>query len=383
MKKRKILVVFGTRPEVIKLFPVIEELKKFKKEVVLKVCLTAQHREMLDPFLKNFRIKPDYDLNIMLKNQSPSKVASLVFDRLEPVLKKERPDYLVIQGDTTTVAAAAMTAFYNRVKIAHVEAGLRTFDKWRPFPEEINRRLAGTMADLHFAPTRRAKENLIKEGIPENTIYVTGNPVIDSLYWIDKQISKGHRLSQNFSWLPPEPRKLLLITCHRRENFGRPLKNICRALKTLSKKYKNEVYLIYPVHLNPNVQKPVYQLLSGIKNIMLLPPLDYFSLVYLIRHSYLVLTDSGGIQEEAPSLGKPVLVLREVTERPEAVEAGTVKIVGTDYRKVTQAAIELIENRRKYEKMARAVNPYGDGKASRRIVAILLGKPYSSFRAEY
>lgn len=383
MKRKKFLVVFGTRPEVIKLFSVIQELKKFRKEAVIKICVTAQHREMLDSFLREFRIKPDYDLKIMLKNQSPSKVASLVFDRLEPVLKREKPDYLVIQGDTTTVAAAAMTAFYNRVKIAHVEAGLRTFNRWQPFPEEINRQIAGILADIHFAPTRRARENLIQEGIPKNRIYITGNPVIDSLQSISQQIFEGRRLSSSLQRLTLDTRKWLLVTCHRRENFGRPLENICKALRVLSKKYKNKILIIYPVHLNPQVRRPVYQWLSGIENIMLLPPLDYFSLVYLVRLSYLVLTDSGGIQEEAPSLGKPVLVLREVTERPEAVEAGTVRIVGTDSRKVIQVTTELIEDRREYERMAKAVNPYGDGKASRRIAAILLGKPFRPFRGKY
>lgn len=367
----KFLIIFGTRPEVIKLFPVIRGLKKYK-DADVKICATAQHREMLDQFLEFFNITPDYDLDIMAENQTPSYVASQIFAKLGPVLKKKKPNYVIIQGDTTTVAAASMCAFYNRVKVAHVEAGLRTFNKWLPFPEEINRKIAGVVADIHFAPTKRAKQNLIKEGVNEKDIYITGNPVIDSLQYVVKKI-ENEKNSEFKEIVLENDKKLILVTAHRRENIGEPLKNICYALKAISEIYDREILIVYPVHLNPNVWNTVHDILDGNKNIKFIPPVDYFQLVYLMKESYLVLTDSGGIQEEAPSLGKPVLVLREVTERPEAVEAGTVKLVGTDKERIVRETVKLMEDKKEYEKMARAVNPYGDGKAGDRIAKILMG----------
>ncbi|MGC8810744.1 MAG: non-hydrolyzing UDP-N-acetylglucosamine 2-epimerase [bacterium] len=381
----KILSVFGTRPEAIKMAPVIRELQSRSQvqPVGVKVCVTAQHREMLDQVLRLFEITPDYDLDIMEENQTPTQVASGVLARLEPILQKEKPDWVLVQGDTTTVTAASLAAFYTGVKLGHVEAGLRTQDKWRPFPEEINRRVAGVIADLHFAPTDQASKNLIKEGVPKEKIIVTGNPVIDALQWVSSQPC------------PPEVESLLnaggkilnskfeirniLVTAHRRENFGQPLENICLALQDLINHYNNQLHIIYPVHLNPRVWEPVHNLLSGFPNITLIPPLDYLPLVHLMKRAYLILTDSGGIQEEAPGLGKPVLVLREVTERPEAVEAGTVKVVGTDREKIVAEASLLIDRPEEYGKMAKAVNPYGDGRASQRIVSALLGEQVEPF----
>lgn len=369
----KFLIVFGTRPEVIKLFPVIRELKKYKNADV-KTCGTAQHREMLDQFLNFFKIETDYDLDIMEKDQTPSKVASQVFSKLEPVLQKEKPDYVIIEGDTTTVAATALCAFYNRVKVAHVEAGLRTFNKWLPFPEEINRKVAGAIADIHFAPTKRAKENLIKEGVEKEKIYVTGNTVVDALHYIANSDTNFKNVDLNNLNLSLDDKKLILVTAHRRENFGSPLENICHSLKTISEIYKGEVLIVYPVHLNPNVWEPVHKILSGIDNIKLIPPVDYFTFVYLLKNSYLVITDSGGIQEEAPSFGKPVLVLRDMTERPEGVEAGVAKLVGTDKERIIKEIIKLMEDETEYRKMAKAINPYGDGEASKRIAKILMGE---------
>ncbi len=377
----KILIVFGTRPEVIKLYPVIRALKGYEQAEV-KICVTAQHREMLDQFLNFFHLDPDYDLNIMKKGQTPSNVASEIFAKLEPVLQQERPEYVVVQGDTTTVAATAMCAFYCKVKVAHVEAGLRTFNKWLPFPEEINRKVAGVIADLHFAPTRKAKENLLKEGIDSSRIFVTGNPVVDTLMSIT-------RVKDEFKWdgfedliSSMDGKRLVLVTAHRRENFGPPLLNICTALKTLSEMYRDHLLIVYPVHLNPNVWEPVHDILKGRENIRLIPPVDYFLLVNLMLKSYLILTDSGGIQEEAPTLGKPVLLLREVTERPEAVEAGAVKVVGTDKDRILEHAIRLIEDPEEYNKMAGSINPYGDGRAGERIAKILMGEEIEEWEPE-
>jgi UDP-N-acetylglucosamine 2-epimerase (non-hydrolysing) len=362
---KKFLCVFGTRPEVIKLFPVIKELKS-KKGIEVKVCVTAQHREMLDEFLRFFRIKPDYDLNIMEENQTSPQIGSKVFSKLEKVLKKEKPNCVIVQGDTTTAAISALTAFYNKIKIVHVEAGLRSFNKWSPFPEEINRKIISIVADYHFAPTKKAKENLLKEGIEERKIYVTGNPVIDTLKFILKTKKKNdHPFLKSL-----KGKKIILVTAHRRENFGKPLENICYSLKEISK--LDNIHIVYPVHLNPNVWNTVHRILSKIENISLIKPLDYFSLVSMMKKSYLILTDSGGIQEEAPSLGKPVLVLREVTERPEGIEAGTAKLVGTDKENIIRETLKLLKNKKEYEKMAKAVNPYGDGRASKRIANILL-----------
>ena len=366
----KVLSVFGTRPEAIKMAPVIKELERHSEEIASRVCVTAQHRQMLDQVLNLFKIVPDYDLGVMEDNQSPTQVASAVLARLGPILQQERPDWVLVQGDTTTVAAASLAAFYARVKVGHVEAGLRTHDKWQPFPEEINRRLAGVVADLHFAPTEWARQNLLREDVPSEHIIVTGNPVIDALHWVAKlPYDPSAGSLADIPW----DRRIILVTAHRRENFGKPLENICRALREIAARYRDDVYIIYPVHLNPNVQGPVYRLLDGVPNITLLPPLDYLSFVYLMKRCYLMLTDSGGIQEEAPGLGKPVLVLREVTERPEALEAGTARLAGVEQGRIVAETIRLLEDGDAYRKMACAVNPYGDGRASKMIVQRIVG----------
>jgi len=397
----RVLSVFGTRPEAIKMAPVVRELQKRPDQVESLVCVTAQHRQMLDQVLHLFGIVPDYDLNVMQDNQSPSQVASAVLARLEPILRWERPDWVLVQGDTTTVAAASLAAFYAGVRVGHVEAGLRTHDKRQPFPEEINRRIAGAIADLHFAPTQRARQNLLREGVPQEQVLVTGNPVIDALHWVSRQPpspevaallqragllgGSGPQASDprpgsagNLGPATSNPR-LILVTAHRRENFGRPLQNICYALRDLASRYDGRVHIFYPVHLNPNVWDPAHRLLGDVPNITLTPPLEYLPLVHLMKRATLVLTDSGGIQEEAPGLGVPVLVLREVTERPEAVEAGTVRVVGTDRERIVAEASRLLDDPEEHQRMARAVNPYGDGRASQRIVAALLDEPVEPF----
>lgn len=399
MTAMKVLCIFGTRPEAIKMAPVILELRKHS-EVECKVCVTAQHRQMLDQVLRLFNIVPDYDLNVMEDNQSPAQVAAVVLARLEPILQAEKPDWVLVQGDTTTVAAASLAAFYAKVKVGHVEAGLRTHDKWRPFPEEINRRVAGVIADLHFAPTERARQNLLREGVPANRIVVVGNPVIDALHWViaqpappeicnllrqlgltDEAVVQRSGGAEGGSplHLCTSAPLLILVTAHRRENFGAPLENICLALQEIAVRYQGRVHIVYPVHLNPKVWEPVHRMLGDVPHITLMPPLDYLSIVHLMKHSCLVLTDSGGIQEEAPGLGKPVLVLREVTERPEAVEAGTVRLVGTDRKRIVAEVVRLLEDPIVYQQMARAVNPYGDGRAAQRIVLFLLGEPVEPF----
>lgn len=375
----RILSVFGTRPEAIKMAPVVRELQRYPDRIESLVCVTAQHREMLDQVLGLFAITPDYDLKVMQDNQTPTQVASAVLARLEPVLQQERPDWVLVQGDTTTVAAASLAAFYAGVKVGHVEAGLRTHDKWQPFPEEINRRVAGVIADLHFAPTQRACQNLLCEGVPAEYVVVTGNPVIDALHWVAAQPPGAGILDLDRAACEYDGLKQILVTAHRRENLGRPLENICLALRDLAMHYDGGVHITYPVHLNPSVWEPVHRLLGDVPNITLTPPLDYLPLVHLMKRAYLVLTDSGGIQEEAPGLGVPVLVLREVTERPEAVEAGTVRVVGTDRQRILAEACHLLDDPAAHERVARAVNPYGDGRASQRIVAALLGEPVEPF----
>jgi UDP-N-acetylglucosamine 2-epimerase (non-hydrolysing) len=364
----KILSVFGTRPEAIKMAPVVKELSKHPAQITSRVCVTAQHRQMLDQVLRLFNIVPEYDLDIMQEGQSPAQVAAAVLSKLEQILLDEQPDWVLVQGDTTTVAAASLAAFYAGTRVGHVEAGLRTGDKWQPYPEEINRRVAGVLADLHFAPTEQARRNLLREGVADESILVTGNPVIDALQWVaGLPYDPGAGPLAEVSWT----RQILLVTAHRRENFGKPLENICTALIEIAMHYGDEIQIVYPVHLNPNVQEPVYRLLGKVPNITLLPPLDYQPFVHLMKRCYLVVTDSGGIQEEAPGLGKPVLVLREVTERPEAVEAGTVRVVGTDRAHIVKWTRRLLDDPAEYGRMARAVNPYGDGQAARRIVAAL------------
>jgi len=371
----KTLTVFGTRPEAIKLAPVLTELQKFS-EIESRVCVTAQHREMLDQVLRIFEITPDYDLNLMRPNQSLSQITADALLSLESVIQRERPDVVIAQGDTTTAFVASLAAFYAQIKIARVEAGLRTGNRHSPFPEEINRLLADHLADLHFAPTARAKENLLREGIPSETIFVTGNTVIDALQRVwarvkDRKLPEGFPVpAEILSQIERKEKKLLLITGHRRESFGPEFESICLGLKKIAQGY-SDVVLIYPVHLNPNVRAPVQKILKDQERVFLIEPLDYEQFVWLMGRAYLILTDSGGIQEEAPALGVPVLVMRKVTERPEAIEAGTAKLVGTDAENIFREAARLLENRDAYEQMARAVNPFGDGRAAERIVKIL------------
>ena len=365
----KVLTVFGTRPEAVKLGPVIRELERHPSRIHSRVCVTAQHRDMLDQVLPIFAIRPDYDLDVMQDNQTPTQVASTVLARLEPVLQQERPDWLLVQGDTTTVAAAALAGFYARAQVGHVEAGLRTGDRWQPFPEEINRRVAGAIAERHFAPTRRARDNLLRENVPSDRIVVTGNPGIDALRWITAQPETAE--VRELLLDAPEARTIL-VTAHRRENFGEPLRNICLALRDLVERYAGSVRVVYPVHRNPNVWGPAHELLGDVPHVTLRPPLDYLPNVQLMKRSYLVITDSGGIQEEATGLGIPALVLREVTERPEGVETGALRIVGTERERIVAEAARLLDDRAEYERMACAENPFGDGHAAERIVASLL-----------
>jgi UDP-N-acetylglucosamine 2-epimerase (non-hydrolysing) len=378
----KILSIIGTRPEAIKMAPIIQLLDQQDDSVSNQVCVTAQHREMLDQVLSLFNITPDFDLNIMQKGQSPSQVAASIFLGLDPILTEQKPDWVLVQGDTTTVMAAAIVAFYHRIKIGHVEAGLRSYDKWQPFPEEINRKVAGVVADLHFAPTKLSRSNLLMEGIPEKQILVTGNPVIDALKWVARlplNQDTSPIASDILQKKTPISKRIILVTAHRRENHGKPIEQICQALLDIAKKYQDSVHIIYPVHLNPNIQEPVYRLLGNIQNITLTAPLDYLDLVHIMKAAYLVITDSGGIQEEAPGLGKPVLVLRDVTERPEAIQYGTVRLVGADNGKIVRETTRLLQDENEYHKMARATNPYGDGFASQRIVDALMGRVFEPF----
>jgi UDP-N-acetylglucosamine 2-epimerase (non-hydrolysing) len=389
---KKILVIFGTRPEAIKMAPVVLRLQE-SGDFQVKVAVTAQHRQMLDQVLDIFQIAPDYDLNLMTPNQDLFDVTVRVLTGLKEVLRQELPDLVMVHGDTTTTFAAALSAYYLKIPVGHVEAGLRTRDKHRPYPEEMNRHLTGALSDYHFAPTDWARDNLLAEQVPAERIWVTGNTVIDALQIIASQVTQeenGWRqyFIDNFG-LDLDDKRMVLVTGHRRENFGPGFENICGALHDLAEQCPN-IHIIYPVHLNPQVQRPVYDILtpasasgnSGISlretasgsRISLLPPLEYLPFVYLMSRSYLVLTDSGGIQEEAPSLGKPVLVMREVTERPEGVWAGTVKLVGTDKMLIFQEVCNLLENQQSYQAMAQTQNPYGDGRASNRIVEILSRK---------
>jgi UDP-N-acetylglucosamine 2-epimerase (non-hydrolysing) len=372
-KRIKVLSVLGTRPEAVKLAPVIRALQSHP-EIESSICITAQHREMLDQVLQVFDIHPDFDLNLMRPDQSLADLTAALFTHLDPVLVKKKPDWVFVQGDTTTVMSAAVNAFYRQIRVGHVEAGLRTFDKWQPFPEEINRRIAGTVADLHFAPTTLNRSNLLKEGVPEERIVITGNPVIDAVRWISAQPAPDEitALLRDLDVGSGKTNRLVLITAHRRENFGQPLEQICTAINHLADEYAGKVKFVYPVHLNPNVQQPVYRMLRQNSNITLLPPLDYLPLVHLMRNSTLVLTDSGGIQEEAPGFGIPTLVLRDVTERPEGVDAGVLQLVGTDTDRIIKTVHSLLDDRDAYQKMARAVNPFGDGHAADRIVQALI-----------
>ncbi|HHT9126297.1 MAG TPA: non-hydrolyzing UDP-N-acetylglucosamine 2-epimerase [Candidatus Brocadiia bacterium] len=373
----KIIVVFGTRPEAIKLLPVVKELGKFPEQVRLVVCTTGQHRELLDQMLQTFSVTPDFDLGIMTKNQTLFDIVTKSLTEIKPILDSTHPDLLLVQGDTTTAFACALAAFYEKIPVGHVEAGLRTFDMYYPFPEEMNRKLISGIASLHFAPTENNKKNLLREGVNENSIFVTGNTVIDALFTVLKEKPKESGVGSRESGVKGNNQLKILVTAHRRENFGEPIKNICLALKEIVKRNKN-VEIIYPVHPNPNVEGPVYNILSGQERLNLIQPLDYVPFVNLMNDSYLILTDSGGIQEEAPALGKPVLVLRNETERPEAVEAGTVKIIGTRKDKIISAVELLLNNVAEYDRMARAINPYGDGRASSYIVKTI----FSFFQAK-
>ena len=372
-KKKRILLVFGTRPEAIKMSPVVKEFQKYPDRFKTIVCVTAQHREMLDQVLKIFEIVPDFDLNIMQAGQDLTDVTTRVLTGMRDVLKKTKPDLVLVHGDTTTSMAAALAAFYQKIKVGHVEAGLRTNNMQSPWPEEMNRQVTDRICNYYFAPTELSKQNLIDEKIDQEKIFVTGNTVIDALLMAVEMIKSKNGLENQIIKIIKEKgysvneRNYILVTGHRRENFGEGFLNICKALKEIA--LQNPLLdIVYPVHLNPNVQKPVFDLLSDLPNIYLIAPLDYLPFVYTMQHSYIILTDSGGIQEEAPSLGKPVLVMRDTTERPEAVNAGTAMIVGTNYEKIVMNVSELLNNTSLYKKMAEAHNPYGDGKASQKIV---------------
>ncbi|WP_088330309.1 UDP-N-acetylglucosamine 2-epimerase (non-hydrolyzing) [Lacimicrobium sp. SS2-24] len=371
MRFKKILLVFGTRPEAIKMAPLVLELKKIP-EFDVQVCVTAQHRQMLDQVLQLFDLKPDYDLDLMQPGQDLYDITSRALLGLKTVLSEAKPDLVLVHGDTTTTFAASLAAFYQRIAVGHVEAGLRTGDIYSPWPEECNRKLTGALTALHFAPTQGSADNLLAENVPKNQVHVTGNTVIDALLQVVERIDEDKSLSEDFarqfSFLD-DKKKLILVTGHRRESFGGGFERICQALKTLSD--RGDVQVCYPVHLNPNVKEPVERILSDAKNVHLIAPQDYLPFVYLMSRSYLILTDSGGIQEEAPSLGKPVLVMRDTTERPEAVQAGTVKLVGTDTQLIVEEAARLLDNEEAYSAMSVAHNPYGDGKACARIADII------------
>lgn len=381
---KKILLVFGTRPEAIKMAPLVKEFQKYSEKFKTIVCVTGQHREMLDQVLHIFEIVPDYDLNIMKQGQDLYDVTARVLTGMRDVLKEVQPDVVLVHGDTTTSTAAALAAFYQQIPVGHVEAGLRTHNIYSPWPEEMNRQITGRIATYHFAPTPLSKKNLLVEGVKEEHIYVTGNTVIDALYMVVDKIKNNKELDTELENLLKRAgydvnrlaggKKLVLITGHRRENFGDGFINMCTAIKDLTMKYP-DVDFVYPMHLNPNVRKPIHQVfgedLSNLGNMFFIEPLEYLSFVYLMEKSTIVLTDSGGIQEEAPGLGKPVLVMRDTTERPEALEAGTVKLVGTNYNRIVEEVSALLENFEYYEKMSKAVNPYGDGFACCRIIDFL------------
>jgi len=372
MKKLKVLSIFGTRPEAVKMAPVVKELAR-RPMIESKVCVTAQHREMLDQVLDIFDIVPDIDLNLMQPNQRLARLTAEIFTRLDPVLEETKPDWILVQGDTTTVMAAATLAYYHRIHIGHVEAGLRTGDKWQPYPEEMNRRVTSVLADLHFAPTSNSRSNLLREGVEDWRIVITGNPVVDALYEILKRSpsQEMEEMLREMRVLPGE-RRLVLVTAHRRENFGLPLENICQALRMLAEQYDEQIHMIYPVHLNPSVQEPVYRILEGVKNITLLPPQPYLAMVHLLKSASLVLTDSGGVQEEATALQIPTLVMRQVTERPEGIEAGILRLVGTDCQEIVNTANEYLKLPQGVFNRSNVPNPFGDGHAAERIVDALL-----------
>ena len=377
---KKVLVVFGTRPEAIKMAPVVKACKA-RPELEVKVCVTAQHRQMLDQVMEIFGLKADFDLNVMAPNQTLGDVTCKVLKGMEGVFAQWKPDMILVQGDTTTVMAAALAAFYHKIEIGHVEAGLRTGNLYSPWPEEANRLLAGCLATQHYAPTPRSAQNLLKENKNQAAVFVTGNTVIDALHEavkiMDSDAGLMAKLATQFQFLDPAKR-LVLVTGHRRENFGDGFIHICNAIKRVA--LRPDVQVVYPMHMNPNVRKPVNEILGGLTNVHLIEPLDYLSFLYMMRQSYLIMTDSGGVQEEAPSLGKPVIVMRDTTERPEAVDAGTVILAGTETEAMASAAERLLDDRSFYDKMAHAVNPYGDGLAARRIAEIVAtGKMINAF----
>jgi len=364
----KVMLVFGTRPEAIKMAPLVKELQK-REEIDVKVCVTAQHREMLDQVLEIFDIKPDFDLNIMTQRQTLAGITTKALDGLYEVISNEKPDIVLVHGDTTTTFVASLAAFYNQVKVGHVEAGLRTYDKYSPFPEEMNRKLTTAIADIYFAPTLNNKNNLLKEAIEEDKIYITGNTAVDAM---------GYTVNKEFKFENPElakidfeNRRMILVTAHRRENLGEPLENICKAIKHLVEN-NPDIGVVYPVHLNPAVQNTARSILGNMENVHLIDPLDAMTFQNVMDRSYMVMSDSGGVQEEAPSVGKPVLVLRTETERPEAIETGTLKLAGTDTENIIKLAQELLDDSAEYERMSHAKNPYGDGKASERIADAIL-----------
>ena len=369
MNKIIIALIFGTRPETIKMFPIISEIKKYFHLIDSKIIVSGQHREMLDQMLETFQIKPDYDLDIMEQGQSLSHITKNSLLGIEKILKKERPSIVLVQGDTTTTFVGALAAFYQKIKIGHIEAGLRTNNKYYPFPEEINRHLTSVLADLHFAPTEKSCQNLLSEGVKRENVFISGNTVIDSLFLMTKEnfIFKEPLLQE----IKIVEKKIILVTMHRRENWGGPLRETCQALIKLIDEY-SDLLVIFPIHKNPVIRKNVNEILKNRKEVLLLDTLDYKDMVNLMSKSYIILTDSGGIQEEAPSLRKPVLVLRDETERPEAVEAGVVKLIGTNSKKIIKEVKELLDNKEKYLEMTRNINPYGDGKASERIVKRIL-----------
>ncbi|WP_231825731.1 non-hydrolyzing UDP-N-acetylglucosamine 2-epimerase [Pseudocitrobacter corydidari] len=368
----KVLTVFGTRPEAIKMAPLVHALAR-DPHFEAKVCVTAQHREMLDQVLNLFSIVPDYDLNIMSPGQGLTEITCRILEGLKPVLESFKPDVVLVHGDTTTTAAASLAAFYQRIPVGHVEAGLRTGNLYSPWPEEANRTLTGHLAMYHFAPTETSRQNLLKENIADTRIFVTGNTVIDALFWVrDRVLSNEtlrNALSQRYPFLA-NGKKMILVTGHRRESFGRGFEHICHALAEIAATHP-DVQIVYPVHLNPNVSEPVNRILGHVENVILIEPQDYLPFVWLMNHAWLILTDSGGIQEEAPSLGKPVLVMRDATERPEAIDAGTVRLVGTDSRRIVEEVSRLLHDENEYQAMSRAHNPYGDGLACERILSAL------------
>ena len=369
MNKIKIAIIFGTRPETIKMFPIISEINKYPHLLDCRIIVSGQHREMLDQMLEIFQINPDYDLNIMEQGQSLSNITKNSLLGIEKILKKERPSMVLVQGDTTTTFTGALAAFYQKIKIGHVEAGLRTHNKYYPFPEEVNRHLTSVLTDLHFTPTKKSCENLLSEGVKREDIFISGNTVIDSLFLMIKEnyIFREPLLKNKKMF----DKKIILVTMHRRENWGEPLRKTCKAINKIIDEHP-DVSVIFPLHKNPDIRKNIEEILQNKKDILLLDTLDYDDMINLMSNSYIILTDSGGIQEEAPSLGKPVLVLRDETERPEAVKAGVVKLIGTDEERICSEVDSLLNDREKYMEMSKNINPYGDGKASGRIVKKIL-----------